>query len=159
MRPIGSPEVLERRRRHAIALLKDGLAPFDVAMKLKVDRRSVRRWKAAFFAHGLDSLQAKPTPGRPPRLNTRQKAKLEEQLLRGAKAAGFPTDLWTCPRIAQWIDSHLGIHYHIDHIGRFLRSLGWSPQKPQRKAIERNEAEVQRWIKKEWPQIKKKPPA
>ena len=158
MRPTGSPEVLERRRLRAIALLKDGLPPVEVAKKLKVDRRSVRRWKASFSAHGPDALQAKPAPGRPPRLNNREKAKLEEQLFRGAKAAGFPTELWTCPRVAQWIDSHLGIHYHVDHIGRLLRSLGWSPQKPQRQAIERNEAEVQRWIKKEWPRIKKKPP-
>jgi transposase len=159
MRPTGSPEALERRRRRAIVLLKDGLSPVEVAKKLKVDRRSVRRWKASFSTLGPDALQAKPTPGRPPRLNPREKAKMEEQLLRGAKAAGFPTDLWTCPRVAHWIDSHLGIHYHVDHIGRLLRSLGWSPQKPQRKAIERNEAEIQRWIKEEWPRIKKKPPS
>jgi transposase len=47
----------------------------------------------------------------------------------------------------------------VDHIGRLLHSLGWSPQKPQRKAIERNEEQIQQWIKVDWPRIKKKPRA
>lgn len=156
MRPAGSPEALERRRRRAIALLKDGIPPVEVAKKLKVDRRSVRRWRASFSAKGPDALQAKPTPGCPPRLNSQEIAELEAQLFRGAKTAGFATDLWTCPRVAQWIAAYFGVRYHVDHIGRLLRSLGWSPQKPQRKAVERNDPQIQRWIKMEWPRIKKK---
>jgi len=159
MRPAGSPEALERRRLRAISLLKTGLPPVEIAKVLKVDRRSVRRWKASFFNDGPEAVKARPTPGRPPKLTIHDKTKLEKQLLAGAKAAGFPTDLWTCPRVAQWIASHLGVRYHVDHIGRLLRSLGWSPQKPQRRAVERDESKIQRWIKQEWPRIKKKPPA
>jgi transposase len=80
-------------------------------------------------------------------------------LLKGAKAAGFPTDLWTCPRVAQLIRESFSVTYHVDHVGRLLRDLGWSPQKPQRRAVERDEAEIQRWVKEEWPRVKKKPPA
>jgi len=56
---------------------------------------------------------------------------------KGAKTAGFPTDLWTCPPVAQLIDALFGVLCHVDHIGRLLRSMGWSPQKPQRRAVEK----------------------
>lgn len=134
MRPSGSSEVLERRRLQAIAFLEDGLPPVEVAKKLGVDRRSVRRQKATFLKNGLSAIKSKPAPGRPARLTPKAKKQLEEHLFRGAKAAGFPTDLWTCPRIAQMIYFCFCIRYHVDHIGRLLRSLGWSPQRPQRRA-------------------------
>lgn len=158
MRPSGSPKILEQRRFRAIALFKEGLQPVEIAKKLKVDRRSVRRWKAIFLKIGLSGIKFKPAPGRPARLDAQAKAQLEEHLFRGAKAAGFPTDLWTCPRVAQLIFSLFGIRYHVDHIGRLLHSLGWTPQKPQRRAVERNEREIQRWIKEEWPRVKKSLP-
>jgi transposase len=158
MRPHGSPEELERRRLRAIALLKGGYPPVDVARMVDVDRRSVRRWNAAYRREGVKALKAKPASGRPPKLNVQAKKQLEQELLKGAKAAGFPTDLWTCRRVAQLIRLRFGVHYHIDHVGRFLHILGWSPQKPQRRAIERDEEQIQQWIKQQWPRIKKKPP-
>jgi|SRR5579863_2588147 transposase len=157
MRPQGSPEDLERRRKRAVELLGQGLPPVEVARMVGVDRRSVRRWKAAHRRGGAVSLRAKPVPGRPSRLQQEAKAALEEVLVRGARAAGFPTDLWTCPRVAEVIHSNFGVRYHADHIGRLLHSLGWSPQKPQRRAVERDEERIQTWIKQEWPRIKKKP--
>lgn len=159
MRPHGSPEELERRRKRAVELLSEGLAPVEVARMVGVDRRSVRRWKAAHQRGGVVGLRAKPAPGRPSRLQRETKAALEEVLQRGAQAAGFPTDLWTCPRVADVIRSRFGVHYHADHVGRLLHSLGWSPQKPQRQAVERDEEKVQTWIKQEWPRVKKKPGA
>lgn len=157
MRPTGSPEELERRRQRAITLLNEGYQPVDIAKMINVDRRSVRRWKSAYIKKGEDAIKAKPTPGRPTKLTPKQMIQLEQALLKGAKVAGFPTDLWTCPRIAHLISKRFGIGYHVDHIGRLLRSLGWTPKKPQRRAIERNEEQIQRWIKGEWPRIKKKP--
>jgi transposase len=156
MRPPGSPKELERRRLRAIALLKEGYQPVEVARALGVDRRSVRRWKAAYRQEGRRALKAVPAPGRPPKLSMEQRKALEKDLLRGAQQAGFPTDLWTCPRVAEIIKMRFGITYHVDHVGRFLRSLGWSPQKPERRAKERDEEEIQRWIKQDWPRIKKK---
>ena len=155
MRPHGSPEELERRRRRAIELLNEGYPPVEVARMVGVDRRSVRRWKATHRRKGNRGIEAKPAPGRPPKLDGKAKKQLERDLLKGAQAAGFPTDLWTCPRVAEWIATRFGIAYHVDHIGRLLASLGWSAQKPQRRAKERNEEEIQRWIKHDWPRIKK----
>jgi transposase len=135
---------LEERRQRAIALLKAGQAPVEVARLLGVDRRSVRRWQAVYRARGADGLAARVVPGRPSKLSARQRAQLEVILLRGAAANGFASDLWTCPRVAQVIRRRFRISYHVDHIGRLLRSLGWTPQRPTRRALERDEAGIQR---------------
>lgn len=157
MRPHGSPETLEERRGRAVALLNRDFPPVEVARRVGVDRRSVRRWKAAFRKGGLEALRARPAGGRPPKLNPRSKVRLERALLKGARSQGFPTDLWTCPRVAHLIEERFGVHYHVDHIGRLLRSFGWSPQKPTRRAVERDEVAIQRWVKDTWPRLKKKP--
>ncbi len=159
MRPCGSPEDLERRRARAIDLLQRGYPPVEVAHRVGADRRSVRRWNAAYRARGMDGIARKPVPGRPSKLDEKSRRKLETILLKGAKAAGFPTDLWTCPRVAETIRSRLGVRYHVDHIGRLLHSFGWSPQKPARRAVERDEDFIQGWVKTQWPRIKKKPRA
>lgn len=157
MRPKGSPEELERRRFRAVRLLKDGYQPVEVAQMVGVDRRSVRRWKAAQKAKGIAALKAVPTPGRPSKLEPSHKKILRQTLLKGASKSGFSTDLWTCPRVGKFIRKHFGIRYHVDHICRLLRSLGFSPQKPERRAIERNEAAIRRWVSQDFPRIKKKP--
>jgi transposase len=156
MRPAGSPEALERRRHKAISLLEEGWMPVEVARKLGVDRRSVRRWRAAFERTGEDGLAAKPSPGRPPKLDSEERETLEHFLLQGPRTLGYPTDLWTCARVAAVIRRKFKVRYHVDHIGRLLRSMGWTPQKPERRARERDEAAIEGWVKKEWPRIKKK---
>ncbi len=157
MRPVGSGKQLERRRQRAIALLGEGHAPVEVARLLGVDRRSVRRWNAAYRRQGAGGLAARRAPGRPSKLTARQRKQLERILLRGAAVSEFESDLWTCPRVAEVIRRRFGISYHVDHIGRLLRSLGWTPQRPTRRALERDEERIQRWIKRDWPRIKKKP--
>ena len=159
MRPAGSPKSLQRRRERAMQLLKDGYQPHEAAAKLKVDRRSVRRWRAAYRKQGDRALQAKPTPGRPCKLSDRDKGQLEKLLLKGARAAGFATDLWSCARIAQAIEERFGVRYHIDHIGRLMRALGWSAQKPTRRALERDETAIATWVKSERPRVKQTPRA
>jgi len=156
MRPFGSPEELERRRVQAIGLLKEGLTPVEVARRLGVDRRSVRRWRAAHEESGKLGVAARPASGRPPKLEAPARAKLEKRLLEGPLACGFATDLWTCPRVAQLIRREFGVRYHVDHVGRLLGSMGWSPQKPERRARERDEEAIRRWTKRDWPGIKKK---
>jgi transposase len=159
MRPPGSPQELERRRYRALTMLAAGDQPVDVAQRLGVDRRSVRRWKAAHRAQGMAGVRAKPAPGRPPKLTARQRDRLERVLLKGAEAAGFATPLWTCPRIAAVIERHFKVRYHVDHSGRVLHALGWSPQQPARRAIERDEAAIAQWVKARWPVVKKTPRA
>ena len=159
MRPTGSPEELEHRRLRALALLKEGLLPVEVARRVGVDRRSVRRWKRAARRRGEAGVRAKPAPGRPPKLDPEHKRQLEALLLEGAQAAGFHTDLWTCPRVAELIERRFGVCYHVDHIGRLLHDLDWTPQKPARRALERDERAIRRWVKEVWPRVKKTPPA
>lgn len=157
MRPSGSPEALENRRKRAIELLEQGLMPVEVAGRLGVDRRSVRRWKAAYRARGDKGIERRPASGRPARLTKTDRKRLERVLLKGARAAGFATDLWTCPRIARVIRSRFGVSYHVDHVCRLLHSMGWSPQRPSRVAVERDEPRIAQWIREEWPRAKKKP--
>lgn len=157
MRPSGIPTVLEQRRLQAIALLNKGLQPVDVARRIGVDRRSVRRWNATYKRDGTDGLKATTATGRPAKLNVKQRKQLERCLLQGPRTVGFSTDLWTCPRVAKVIRNEFDIDYHVDHIGRILHGLGFSPQKPERRAIERDEASIQRWVRYTVPHIKKKP--
>lgn len=156
MRPVGTPDELQRRRLRAVALLAQGHPPVEVARMIGADRRSVRRWKAAYRKKGRQALESRPASGRPPKLPASQTRRMERELLRGAKAAGFDTDLWTCPRVAQLIERRFRVHYHVDHIGRLLHSLGWSPQRPARRAIERDEEGIRQWTKQTWPALKKK---
>ena len=143
MRPRGSAKALEQRRRRAMHLLAQGHPPVEVAHRVGVDRRSVRRWHTAYRARGEAGIRARPAPGAPAKLSAQQKLALEQALYAGAEACGFPTDWWTCPRVAAWIQAQFGVRYHVDHIGRLLHALGWTPQKPQRRARERDEAQIQ----------------
>lgn len=157
MRPQGSPSELEQRRLRAIELLRRGVQPHQVASRLGVDRRSVRRWNRAYRAAGRRGLRAKPAAGRPPKLSAEQRGALVKMVLQGPMGFGFSTELWTCRRIAQLIRRQFGVDYHPDHLGRLLHSCGLTPQRPQRIAKERNEREIRRWIREDWPRLKKKP--
>jgi transposase len=158
MRPKGSPADLEARRRRAVALLEDGLGVREVARQIGCSPTSVSRWQAEVRTRGPDALRPKPTPGRPPRITARQRAKLLKSLLRGARAHGFSTDLWTLPRVAEVIARTFGVRYHPAHVWKILRGEGWSCQKPERRARERDEAAIQRWRTERWPHIKKRSP-
>ena len=157
MRPYGDPRTLERRRLKAIKLLGKGLGPGEIAGQLAVDRRSVHRWLAADHDHGVEGLAPVPASGRPRKLTPRDRKKLIEMLLEGAMAFGYPTDLWTGPRIVDLIRRRFRVAYHANHMSRLLRSLGFSPQKPERRARERNEAAIRDWVRNEWPRVKKTP--
>ena len=158
MRPHGSPAALEARRRRAMALLDRSLGDREVARQIGCSPSSVSRWQAEVQAGGPAALRAKPPPGRPPRLTARQRRRLLTLLLRGATAHGFSTDLWTLPRVATIIARTFGVKYHPAHVWKILRGEGWSCQKPERRARERDEAAIQRWRAEQWPHIKKRPP-
>jgi transposase len=152
-RPIGTPEELERRRRRAIELVGQGERPTVVARFLGVDRSSIFRWRQCALK-GPEALGAKPHPHRSSQLTDTQLKRLEGLLLEGAQAHGWPNSLWTTARVAEVIHRKFGIRFHHDHVGRFLRErLGWSPQKPRRRARERDEAAILDWQSKEFPRI------
>ncbi len=159
MRPQGSPAELEHRRILAVERIMEGYTTQEVAEFLGTDPSSVRRWRAQFEAGGWAGLLAQSVPGRPPRLSCTQQ-KIVRRWLRGlATEWGFATDLWSGPRLAQLIAEEFGLTFHPDYLGVWLRERGYSPQKPQRRARERDPERVAAWLANDWPRIKKKPPA
>jgi transposase len=151
----GSADLLEDRRRRALALLDDGLSLNEVGRQIGCNPSSVMRWRDARRRGGMDALQVRFSPGRPLKLVAVQRKRLVRLLLKGPMAQGYRTNLWTTPRIAEMVEREFGVRYHPDHIGRLMHSLGWTPQKPERRALERNEEEIERWKQEEWPRIKK----
>ena len=155
MRPNGTPQQLEKRRRLAIEMLKAGKATAIVARAVSASRSSIQRWQACYDRDDAAGLGSKPIPGRPARLTDKQKARLEQVLLKGAVKAGYVTDLWTLDRIRQQIWKLFQVRYHPGHVWRILRDLGWSSQKPERRPIQRDEAAIRHWRRYRWPWIKK----
>jgi transposase len=151
-RPIGTAAELERRRRRAVELLEQGESPTVVARILGVHETSVHRWRRmARRPHGLD---ARPVPGPTPGLSDYHLRKLERFLRQGAHKHGWPNQLWTAARVARLIRDRFGISYHPEHVRKILKQrLGWTSQKPRRKARERDDKEVERWLGDELPRI------
>lgn len=155
MRPKGTPAELEARRRRAAALLSQGKGVNEVARIIGCSTGSVDRWKKALKKRGDQGLKAKPHPGPKARLTATQKRRLVSLLKKGAVAAGYESDLWTCRRVRDLIGKTFDVWYDFNHVGRILHSLGFSVQKPEARARERDEAAIERWRKKDWPRIKK----
>ena len=89
-----------------------------------------------------------------------QERQLAGLLKKGARAHGWRDDLWTAARATAVIRRHLKIEYHVEHVRHLLKErLGWSSQRPEQKARERNEREIRRWKREDLPQIKKSPGA
>jgi transposase len=156
MRPKGSAKELETRRLLAGKLLQEGKGVREVGRLVGAAPSSVSRWKQELDEGGLEGLKAKPHPGRPARVSTEQKKQLEQVLLKGSLAAGFATDLWTLARVAKVIEREFGVRYHPGHVWYILRDMGWSCQKPERRARERNEAAIEQWRTEDWPEAKKR---
>ncbi len=140
-------------------MLQQGKGVREVARLVGAWPSSVSRWKQALEQGGLEALKAKPHQGRRPRLQPEQKQQLVQVLRAGPQAAGFATDLWTLARVAQLIERLFGVSYHPGYVWYLLRAMGWSCQKPERRARERDEATIGTWRQEEWPRIKKKPGA
>jgi transposase len=154
-RPHGSAAALEQRRRQAVQAVQQGDSAKDVARIIGVAKCSVYRWLQ--MAQRANGLTAKPHCGPTPRLSRAQQRHLEKLLRQGAHAHGWPNHLWTTHRIAELIHRHFGITFHNDHVGRFLHErLKWSPQKPRRRARERDEAAIFAWQWGTFPRIVQK---
>ena len=149
-------KALEKRRFRAMRLLDQGLNQWETARRLKVARQTVSEWRRQYLEHGADGLRRAGRAGRKPLLEEAQREQLTSLLLEGPEAHGFPTPLWTCPRVARLIRDEFGVEYHEGHVWKILRALEWSPQRPAGKARERNEEAIHGWPRKTWPAIKKK---
>lgn len=144
MRPIGTAEELQRRRLRAVELVEQGESPDDVAHFLGCGRSSVYTW-VKLARESIQTLAARPHPGRKPRLSQDQLAELEGLLAQGAKAHGWRTELWTAARVAELIERHFHVNFHPEHVRKLIkRRLHSTSQKPQRKARERDEVAIER---------------
>jgi transposase len=157
-RPADERAVLEARRLQAAGLFAQGHTQAEVAHQLGVSRQSAHVWHTRFQEGGVDALRSRGPTGPDPKLSAADLARIEQALLAGAMASGFDTDLWTLERVAVVICQLTGVRHHPGHVwGILRRRLGWSLQRPERRASERDEDAIARWVAQEWPRIKKGP--
>lgn len=155
MRPKGSAEDLERRRRQAVDSIRNGESPTTVSRILNVSQSSVFRW-LEMASEGFDGLAAKPYPPRELRLSDQQLNQLGRLMSKGATAHGWPNDLWTATRAQEMIRRHFGEEFHVEHVRCMLKKrLDWSSQRPEQRARERDKKEIARWVREEVPRLKK----
>ena len=146
----------EARRLRAWELHQQGWSQVEIAKVLGVTCGALSQWVAAARQRGPQALWSHPASGRPPKLRRQQLARLPELLARGATAYGFRGEVWTCTRVAALIERVFGVQYHRAHVSRLLKAIGWTPQKPIRRARQRDEAAIARWRNKNWSALKKR---
>lgn len=150
-------EEAAKRRVRAGRLLLKGKAPAEVAKTVGAPRQTVYRWLGVLQERGIDALREMSKGGRPSLMSAEQIDALREALLAGPIANGYGTDLWTLKRVRLLIGKRFGIQYSDVHVWRILGAMGFSSQKPDKRAVERNEEAVAHWKKRTWPGLKKKP--
>lgn len=139
----------------AARLLQQGVPEAEVARRIGVHRQSVNRWAQQLAKGGRSALKRAVHTGRPPQLSAADRKRIEQGLQRGPEALGYRTSLWTAWRVADLIERECGVKYSTVHAWRVLRALGWSPQRPAGRALERNEPAIRRWKRQRWPELKK----
>jgi transposase len=149
----------EWRRLRAWALHQAGWSGRAIAQALGVTPGAVSQWLKRAREGGAQALVHRMPPGRVSRLRAEQKAELVRVLEQGAEARGFPGTVWTTKRVATVIKEAFGVRYHPAHMSRLLREIGWSVQKPIRRATQRNDAAIREWWSARWPALQAKPKA
>lgn len=146
---------MERRRKRAAGMFEKGRTASEVGRHLGVTRQVAHRWRQAWERGGKEALESKGKAGRKPQITDEQREQIVDALLKGPFAAGHRTELWTLPRVSWLIEEITSVSYHPGHVWRLLGSLGFSCQRPERRAIERDEKAVRAWQRKTWPELKK----
>lgn len=136
-------------------LKQRGWTQRHIAQALDASEGAVSQWMAAAMRDGPEALRAHPHPGHPSRLTAAQKRLIPEFLWHGPEAYGFRGDVWTCARVARVIENEFGVRYHKDHVSRLLRELHWTPQVPITRALQRDEAAIERWRVAVWPVLRR----
>lgn len=149
----------EKLRLRAGRMLDRGLSQAVVMRRLGVSRQRVNDWHKAWAAGGLGGLCSKGQAGRKPKISDEQWERVEARLLAGSVAYGFDSGAWTLPRVMRVIKDLTGVRYDQSGVWRLIRRRGWTLQRPARQAAERDEAAIARWVKTDWPRIRKRRPA
>ena len=147
---------LEALRIRAVRSVQDGESPEDVARTLRVTPRAMYRWLALYRRGGWNALKAKPLTGRPPKLNASMLKWLYKTITqKNPLQLRFQFALWTREMVAELIKRKYGIRLARNSVGRLLAQLGITPQKPLYRASQRDATLVGKWLKKEYPKIRK----
>jgi len=142
---------MEERRMQAADLFEQDVTPAEIARRLGVCHQIVSDWRTAWRRSGRDGLRAAGRAGRLPKVRRDQLEQVETELARGAAANGYVNDMWTLQRAAEVIERVTGVRYHPSRVWYILRhELHWSWQRPARRATERNDEAIRRWVKKRW---------
>ena len=149
-------EIREWRRLRAVELHAQGWPESVIAEVLGVNKGTVSRWLAVANAEGVAGLLSRPGAGCHPKLAAAQFQSLPELLWHGAEAYGFRGDVWTCARIAQVIHREFGVSFHKDHVSRLMKELGWTPQVPITRAVQRDETAIEHWRVVVWPELRRR---
>ena len=140
----------------AVDMFEAGCRQVDVVNALGVMAQAASRWYHAWRAGGREALVGAARLGRRPRLSDEQIEQVEAALLAGPKAHGFATDMWTLARVADVIERVTGVRHSPTQTWQILRQrLGWTRQRPARRAVERDDAAIEAWVKQDWPRIKR----
>jgi transposase len=156
MRSKGTAAELEARRITAVRRVKEGWSQKDVATFLGVHPVTIAKWVARHREDGNDGLKAKPTPGRPRFLTSDQERKVLGWLDESPTQHGFDTNLWTARRVAELIRKKFGVQFHPNYLREWLSKRNYTPQKPARRARQRDQAAIDRWVAEDWPRIQKR---
>jgi transposase len=148
-------DLKEWRRLRAWDLQQHGWPQCDIAEALSVSEGAVSRWLSLARTHGPEALLARPIPGSPPRLTDDQRRLIPDFLWHGAEAYGFRGEVWTCSRVAAIIEQEFGACYHPGHVARLLKELGWTPQVPIARALQRDDEEIEQWRVAVWPELRR----
>jgi transposase len=155
-RPRRDLKAMEERRLQAADLFRRGVIPAEIARRLCVSHQVVSEWRTVWRQGGRAALRSAGRVGRPAKLSTAQLARVEKALAKGAEANGYVNDVWTLPRVAEVIERLTGVAYHPGYVWYILRKqLRWSWQRPSRRAVERDDAAIEQWVKQRWPQLEK----
>lgn len=136
-------------------LYQKGVSQYQIAKKFNVSFEAVSNWMESYRKKGVNGLKSKGKPGPKPKLDPEKQQKLKKAILKGPKAMGYQTDLWTLERLQTLIKKIARVNYHQGHVWKIMISLGFTCQKPQRISKERNESAIKEWKLKIFPRLKK----
>ncbi|MFG2987655.1 winged helix-turn-helix domain-containing protein [Streptomyces sp. NPDC048258] len=148
----------EAVRFEAAGMFEEGVRPPEVARRLRVSRKSAYAWHAGWRQGGRAALVSKGAGGFPCQLSDGQTERLQAELEAGPAAHGWSEDQrWTLARVAELIHRLFGYVYTPRGVSYLLHRLGWSPQVPAHRAVERDEQAVARWRTEQWSRVRGRP--
>jgi transposase len=149
-----SQKDMEARRLTAVPYFKKHWSERQIAGQLDVSSVAVHQWKVLWKTKGVPGLKA-GVYGNPSRLPARKEREVQKKIMDGAEHHGFSGDFWTLSRLTSAIFAWTGVRYHDRSVWHVLKRLGFSCQKPAKKARERDEKAITTWLSVDWPEVKK----